>query len=871
MKKILTIITLLIQSALFSQSTKNSPPAEMPFNRLIQSAGKVLTYGDSSLENHPLDLCALPDGKTIAVEDRYGIALVNMGDHKITHRWAYASIPAFKSLMSTYSGISSIVYENKTWIFWGAAGGGQSGIMIAEYNDSKVGNVTLIKLNKSAPATLALPNQVVPNMENGKLFLYAALNGNNQLIKIGFDDQKTVWSVATGAAPYGICLVNNKAYVTNWAGPLVTDTTKETAGIPWGKVYTNPVTGATKQGSISVIDMNSGSLNNEILLGLHPNAIISSPDKKFLYITNSNSDFVSVVDVVKGSAIDSIPVGLFSKQPGYFGSSPNGLCINTSGTVLYVTNGLDNAVAVVQLGKNISSKGTGTTSVQGYIPTEAYPSGIVLVGKQLYVSNLEAKGAGVLSETKEFRQENGDPMTAYTIHKQLASISIIAVPDQQTLAGYTKKVKELNLVSRMVLANQPPRKNIAPKPVPERIGEPSVFKHVIYIIKENKTYDQVFGDVPSGNGDQRLCIYGENVTPNQHKLAQDFLLLDNYYASGKSSAEGHQWTDAAIVSDYVEKNVRAWFRSYPHRQEDALVYNKSGFIWNQALDHGKTVRIFGEACTTHYDPKMKWADLYKKYVSNEPIALNNTSTIARIRPVISPNYPDCDNINLPDQIRASIFIEEFNAFEKMQGDQLPNLMVLSLPCDHTGGTSPGLPVPKAMVADNDLAVGRIIEAITKSRFWDSTVVFITEDDSQSGWDHVSSYRTTAQVISAYTIRNKTLHTPYNQTSMVRTIEQILGIPPMNIIDATAQPMFDCFSNTKAKSYQYSSIPNKIPLDLMNKPLAQLKGKAAYYAKQSYISVFKDIDGGEDDKMNRILWFDAKGEEPYPVFTQKTKQ
>jgi hypothetical protein len=315
--------------------------------------------------------------------------------------------------------------------------------------------------------------------------------------------------------------------------------------------------------------------------------------------------------------------------------------------------------------------------------------------------------------------------------------------------------------------------------------------------------------------------------------------------------------------------VRAWFRSYPHRQTDALVYNKSGFIWNNALDHGKKVRIYGEACFTHYDTKMKWPDIYDKYIHQESIARNNTSTIARIRPVISPDYPDCDNINFTDQLRADVFINEWKGFEQQPGDSLPDLMVLSLPDDHTAGTSPNFPTPRAMVADNDLALGRIIETITHSRFWDSTVVFVTEDDSQSGWDHISSYRTICLVISPYSNFSKTIHTNYNQTSMVRTIEQILGIPPMNIIDATALPMFDCFSSRK-KGYRYQSIANKIPLNELNKPLSMLKGKAMHYAKLSANSVFKEVDSGEDDVMNRILWFDAKGEEKYPTYLHPSK-
>ena len=225
--------------------------------------------------------------------------------------------------------------------------------------------------------------------------------------------------------------------------------------------------------------------------------------------------------------------------------------------------------------------------------------------------------------------------------------------------------------------------------------------------------------------------------------------------------------------------------------------------------------------------------------------------------MISANYPDCDNFNFTDQLRADVFINEWKKYEQLPGDSLPHLMILSLPDDHTAGTSENFPVPKAMVADNDLALGRIIETITHSRFWDSTVVFVTEDDSQSGWDHISPYRTSGLVISPYSKLNKTIHTNYNQTSMVRTIEQILGIPPMNIIDATALPMFDCFSDTK-QSYSYRAIPNNIPLNEMNKPVAQLKGKAKYYARLSANKAFKELDSGNDDMMNKILWFAAKG-------------
>jgi hypothetical protein len=386
-----------------------------------------------------------------------------------------------------------------------------------------------------------------------------------------------------------------------------------------------------------------------------------------------------------------------------------------------------------------------------------------------------------------------------------------------------------------------------------------VFKQVVYIIKENKTYDQVFGDIPYGRGDSSLCIFGEKVTPNMHALAKKYGWMDDFHASGKSSAEGHQWTDAGMVSDYIEKSVRAWFRSYPHRQEDALVYNKEGFIWNLAADHGKTVRIYGEACETVYDTKLKWIDLYSKYKEGKKPDWVNKTTIARIRPLISPTFPDCDNIAFSDQQRADIFIEEWKAYE--QAGNMPNLMVISLPNDHSAGTSPGFPTPNAMVADNDLAVGRIVDMISKSKYWDSTAIFMTEDDSQGGWDHISAYRTIGLVVSAYST-GKLVTSNYNQTSMLRTIEQILGLPPMNIMDGTARLMTDCFQKIK-HSMPYTALPNNIPLDQMNKPLHALQGKAKKYALQSQLEVFNEVDGGQDDKMNRIIWFYAKGDARYP--------
>ncbi len=841
-------------------------PFVMPYNRIIDAAGESVSFGDAGLENHSLDAVILPDGKTLAVEDRFGIAFFDVGRRKLISRWDYSQSGTYKGSMSAFSGIKAIMHHDSTFIFWSAGGRGKpnSYVMQAVWDGSRARLVRVISFEVLPPATIALPNEVVVREEAGTLYLYTVLNGNNQLVKIRVSDQQVIWKAPTGVAPFGLALLNGKAYVTNWAGPVPDPATGlETAGVPWGSAYVDPKTGATARGTVSIIDLRGGQPEKELAVGLHPNAIISSPDGRFLYVANGNSDYVSVIDARTRQVTDSVFVGLFNRGNGYIGSTPNALAISSQGTTLYVANGMDNAVCVVQLGAKIATAGTGNTQIKGYIPTQAYPSGLVLHNNELYVTNLEAVGARVANPVDQGRKPG--ILKAFNSHKQLASISFIPLPNDAQLQAYTEQVKRQSLQFRLALTEQTPRPNRAPRPVPERIGEPSVFRHVLYIIKENRTYDQVLGDVHQGNGMPDLCIFGDSITPNQHRLAQDYLLLDNYHVSGKSSAEGHHWASAAMVTDYTEKSVRAWFRSYPHVLNDALVYDKKGLIWNNALDHGKTVRMYGEACTCHFDEKgQNWSRLYQLRQEGKPFSYTNTTTISRVRPVLAANFPGCDNETVSDQMRADAFIRELAETAANPAADLPNLMVMSLPNDHTAGLNPAFPMPRAMVADNDLAVGRIIDAVTHSRFGASTVIFITEDDSQAGWDHVSAYRTTGFIVSPYSRLRKTVHTNYNQTSMVRTIEQILGLPPMNVIDATALPMFDCFTDKPDFTFAYKYLPNRINLAQMNPSPTGMKGPALRFANQSIRHGFYLIDRGHDDLLNRILWFTAKGKKRYPA-------
>ena len=822
----------------------------MPYNRFIDPAGTVIRFGNEARENHSLDCAMLPGKDVLAVEDRYGVAFIDVKENKLLFHLDYSG--NYAGLMSTYSGIKTYHDEAGEHILWGAANAQKKSCVIlnAVWDGQSATIQDSISFAAVNPAPLSLPNDMAINDEDGQKYLYVVLNGNNQLQKVRLSDKAIIWTTATGMAPFGIAINGSKAYVTNWAGPVPADTSKETAGIPYGQVYVDPATGATSQGTVSIIDLKTGTAQKEVEVGLHPNAILSSKDGKFVFVSNGNSDNVSVIDTQKEEVVDSISVRLNGKENQYIGDSPNALALNDEGNTLYVSNGMDNAVAVINISNFSSSAGRGQASIKGFIPTEAYPAGMVLKGDNLYVANLEGEGARV-------KKNN-----SFNAHHQEATVSIINLPSQNELDAYTKRVIQSNLLFRTKITELLPRAKVAAKPVPERIGEPSVFKHVLYIIKENRTYDQVMGDMKEGEGEPSLCIYGNNVTPNQHQIAKQYLLLDNYYASGKSSAEGHSWADAAIVTDYIEKNVRAWFRSYPHVLSDAMVYNKNGFIWNNALDHGKSVRIYGEACEPKFDRSLNWTTIYQNHLDGKQSDFTNTTTISRVKPIMSQTYPCYDSHNFNDQVRADAFIKELNAIEKKPDDQLPQLMVMALPDDHTSGMSPGFPTPEAMVADNDLALGRIIDALSKSRFWKSTVVFVTEDDSQAGWDHVSAYRTTGFVISPYSQLGKTVHTNYNQTCIVRTIEQILGLPPMNIMDATALPMFDCFSDTLTKE-TYSYIKNNVPLNEMNKSTASLKGKAKKFAEQSMLPEFAHIDGGNDDLLNRILWFASKGNTPYP--------
>jgi YVTN family beta-propeller protein len=640
--------------------------------------------------------------------------------------------------------------------------------------------------------------------------------------------------------------------------------------------------GIASEGSVSVIDLaeaggasvpasrerNGSSVASphqivEILTGLHASALALSPNGRHLVVANDGSDTLSVID----TRTDKIVETIYARQnPGdLFGAQPNALAFDKSGKKLFVCNGTQNAVAVIQFK-------AGESKLLGLIPVGWFPGAIAFDAKHKMICVANIKGF------TQGRPHRPGGQIEFNTKQYTGALSLVPAPSTRELAAFTKTALANLRYPLLAQAKLPARAGQPAQPVPERVGEPSVFKHVIYIIKENRTYDQVLGDVKAGNGDADLCTFGERVTPNQHKFVREFVLLDNTYCSGILSADGHNWSDTAIATDYVERSFAGWPRSYPSGGEansaDALAYSPAGFIWDDALAHGKTFRDYGEFATSvsrwknpARKSKPKFLDFYNHFLTGtNDVVIGCEPDIEPMRPYLMTNTVGWD-LDVPDVFRASQFIKELKQFEA--ADNLPEFIVFWLPNDHTSGAKAGSPTPAAQVADNDLAFGQIVEAVSHSKFWKDTCIFAVEDDPQAGWDHVSGYRTTAYVISPFTKRGTVISTQYNQTSLLRTMELILGLPPMNQMDATATPMFDCFTSTPDFT-PFTAVANNVPLDEMNPPPRrvsdlQLRKDALASARLP----LEKPDQCPEDLLNRILWRAMKGPQtPYPEWAAK---
>lgn len=704
-----------------------------------------------------------------------------------------------------------------------------------------------------------IPSGLAINADGSRLYICGNLS--NRLFEMDTRSGKILRTFDVGALPYDVVLASGKAYVSNWAGRRPTaEDTKGPAG-RGTEVKVDPVRFIASEGSVSVVDLAAGNVTKEILTGLHASGLCVSPDQKHVVCANAGSDYLSVIDVDTDEQVEKVWVK--SKPSDIFGATPNALVFEPTGKRLLVANGTQNAVAVVRF----EPEDEEGSHLEGLIPVGWYPGAISwdAVAHKFCVANIK----GLPTQPRAA----GEGAGGFNTHQHAGTLTIAELPTGQALAQLSERVAR-NLRHEAIAASRlPPRPGQPPRPVPERIGEPSLIKHVVYIIKENRTYDQVFGALELGNGQKDLCVFGEEITPNLHKIVREFVVLDNTYCAGILSADGHQWSTTAFSTDYMEKSFAGFPRSYPdgmgEDEADAVAYSPGGFIWDNAVKHGVSIRNYGEFMI----PKVRWRDPTRKgspdflacYAcyqgKNEDVIMESEPAVESIRPFSPKDYVGWE-MAVPDQYRADFFLKELKEF--VDKGEFPQFVIICLPNDHTSGTSPECPTPAACMADNDLAFGRIVEGLSKSPFWNNMAIFAIEDDPQAGWDHVSGYRTTAFCVSPYTKRKAVVSTQYNTTSILRTIEQILGLPPMNQFDASATPMFDCFTETPDLT-PYVAVANNVPLDQMNPPKNAIRDPILQ--KDAVVSAslnFREVDKAPEDVLNRILWRAMRGSrEPFP--------
>jgi DNA-binding beta-propeller fold protein YncE len=694
--------------------------------------------------------------------------------------------------------------------------------------------------------------------------VYVCGNLSNRLFELDATSGKVLRTFDVGVAPYDVLLKNGKAYVSNWGGRRPGE--GDVVG-PAGRgttVRVDPKRHIASEGSVSVVDLESGAVKREILTGRHASGLAISEKHPYLVCTNAAADNVSVID----SRSDELVATIWTKSNAadLFGASPNAACFDPQGERLYVANGTQNAIAVIEF----DAKEPEESKLAGLIPVGWFPGAVAFDanGKQLAVANI--KGL-----PREPQKEKRSDKEGFNSHQYVGTLTLAPIPTDDELAKLSERVARNLRAPRIAAAKLPARPNQPPRPVPERIGEPSLIKHVVYIIKENRTYDQVLGDMEKGNGDARLCVFGQKITPNQHQIADEFVLLDNTYCCGILSADGHQWSATAFATDYMEKSFAGFPRSYPdgmgEDEEDALAYAPSGFLWDNAREHGKSVRNYGEFMA----PQLRWKDpqskgspdftaCYRAWKGIEDKVVFASRVSVESQKAFSPNDYVGWAMEVPDQWRADYILRELAQFEK--SGKFPQLVIICLPQDHTSGTSPGSPTPAACVADNDLAFGRLVEGLSRSKFWPQMAIFAIEDDPQAGWDHVSGFRTTAYCVSPYVKRGAVVSKQYNTTSLIRTMEQILGLPPMNQFDASALPMFDCFSD-EADLRPYEARPTAVPIDQMNPGTAAISDPVL--RQDAIVSAslnFREVDKAPEDVLNRILWRAMRGShDPYPAW------
>lgn len=580
--------------------------------------------------------------------------------------------------------------------------------------------------------------------------------------------------------------------------------------------------------AVAVLNLNSLEVDEHWATEAHPTELALSPDGKRLFVACANSNTVSVLDTSSGHALETISSSLYPKAPN--GSAPNSLSLTPDGKVLLIANADNNNVAMF----NVSEPGRSRS--MGFIPAGWYPTSVRYgaLDKRIYIAN----GKGLISHANP----NGpDPIKnpSADIRQYIGgllqgTLSVVENPSPETMAKYTETAyRSSPLRADQAPVIEPKEKN---HPIPAKLGEASPIKHCIYVIKENRTYDQVFGDLPEGNGAPHLCLFGEQVTPNHHALAKEFVLLDNFYVESEVSADGHEWSMAAYATDFVEKTWPLVYRggkkklSYPSEGAFEIAVPAGGYLWDRCKEAGVSYRSYGEFIKENKHP-------------GEP----GKAVAKTLEGHFDPQYRGWD-LDYTDVKRAERFAEELQGFERT--GEMPQFIVLRLPNDHTAGMAKGKPTPTAMVADNDLALGLLVEAVSKSKFWKDTAIFVVEDDAQNGSDHVDAHRTVALVVSPYCKRGSVDSSMYSTSSMLRTMELILGLKPMSQFDAAARPMYASFQS-KPDLTPYEHRAAQVDLTAMNP-------NSGWGAEQTAKLDLSREDAADDLVLNQIVWKSVRG-------------
>lgn len=757
----------------------------LPNGWKLSPAGNFLTLGDL-----PLNMQLSKSGKLLAVtnngQSTQSIQLIDPKHEKVLDE---------KVVGKSWYGLAFSNDEKHLY----ASGGNDNVILDFQLEDNKLGIPDTICLGLAWTKEKICPAGITVT-KNNKL-LYAVTKENNSIYVVNLDSKKIIAKVSLPTIAYSCVLSPDEKtlYVSLWG-----------------------------EDQVAIFNTELNSITAEIKTGSHPNELLINKKGDLLFVANSNSNTVSVINTVSNKVVVTLSAALFPTS--LTGSTTNGLALSADEKTLYIANADNNCLAVFDLGE------PGNYKSMGFIPVGWYPTNVKSLGNKILVTN----GKGFISMANPngpqpiSKNDDSDYQMGISAKKKLqyiaglfkGTLSFIDAPDANKLKNYTQQVYANTPFNKEKITVADGEAN---NPIPRKKGEVSAIKHVFYIIKENRTYDQVMGDVKAGNGEDSLCIFGERITPNHHAIANDFVLLDNFYVDAEVSADGHDWSTAAYSTDVVEKSwptvygKRGGSNGWAGRQK--AFYPRDGFIWDYCQRGEVSYRSYGEFCE------------YGK------------TTLKALEGHVCQQFPGFD-LDIKDQIRVDAWKHDFDSLIVINA--VPGFSSIRIGNDHTSGQKKGKITPISAVADNDLAIGRILEHLSHSPIWKKSVVFILEDDAQNGPDHVDAHRSPAFVAGPYVKRNMVIHDMYSTSGVLRTIELILGLPPMSQYDAGAAPLYKCFTN-QPDFAPYTCKPSNIDLNQLNIADNESSRRSAKFN-------FAREDEAPDLDLNEVVWKSVKGED-----------